>query len=152
MRVDYFQIEKEIQTVLMADTDLAGVKVLIEEELTFAESNIILIELDRRDAPEEMQSISAGQRTRYLLALSLWCWGFGYEREKAMENRDDLLGKVEVSLLKHRSAKQGNAFGDLVAAFWLQGGDFENRRTAESDRFLSGAQIEVICDVTATSV
>lgn len=151
-RVDYFQIEKEIQTVLKDDADLAGVAVLIEEELTFAEGNIILIELDRRDAPDDLQSISAGQRTRFLLQISLWCWGFGYERERAMEQRDDLLGKVEVALLKHRAAQPGNAFGGEVTSFWMQGGDFENRRTTDSDRFLSGASIDLICDVTATSV
>lgn len=149
-RVDYFQIEKEIQKVLQADADLEGVAVLVEEELTFAQDNTVLIELNRRDAPDDKQSLSAGQRTRYDLALSIWCWGFGFERETAMENRDDLLGKVEVALLEHRAT--GNNLNGEITAFWLRGGEFENRRSTDSDRFLSGAEIEMICDVTATSV
>ena len=70
-RIDYYAIEEEIQTILKADPSLAGINVLIEEDLSLSDADQVGIYLDRRDAPEENQRIAAGKRTDYTLFFSI---------------------------------------------------------------------------------
>jgi hypothetical protein len=151
-RVDYFAIEEAFQEILEDDAELQGVRVKIEEELSFEFGDVVLIDLESRDAPPDQQTLSAGQRTRYNLLLSFWCYGAHLEVKKASEKRDDLTGKVEIALMKHMTIPADSPLEALVNGFWLLGGDFETRQEATNGRFFSGAQIQVNCDVTAISV
>jgi hypothetical protein len=149
-RIDYFDIELELKDILESASLLSeGVNaptILIEEDLAFQRGDIIQILLSRRDAPDELQTLSASGRTRYLLTISIWCYGFALTRRDAMRKRDDLVGKVEIVLQSNRT------LNDKVGSSWFGGGDFENRRESpEEDAFLSGAEIELVCDVSAVS-
>jgi len=146
-RVDYFAIETQIKTILDAEASLSGTSVLIEEELTFERGNIVGIFLDDREAPEELQSLSAGTRTRFLVTFSIWCWHFGVGRDRRvpMEQRDDLVGNVEIALMKERT------LNGTVNMSWLAGGEFLSGPGETKNQFMSGAQIILIVDVTAST-
>ena len=144
-RVDYFDIEQELAQILRTDPRTQEATVLVEEELSFYENDVILIELERRDAPDDEQTASAGKRTRFLLQMSVWCYAYALEKQIAMRKRDDLLGKVELVIQENRG------LGGKVGSTWLAGGDFENRRDADGQGFMSGAQIEVVMQVVAIS-
>ena len=146
-RVDYFTIEEAIKSILDADAIVSAKAILIEEELVFERGNIIGIYLDDRQAPDELQSISAGTRTRFLVSFSLWCWHFGVGRDRRvpMEQRDDLLGNVEIALMKVRN------LNDTVNTSWLLGGEFLSGPDPTGKQFMSGAQIILVADVTAST-
>tara|TARA_Y100000310_G_scaffold279946_1_gene299384 strand:+ start:176 stop:622 length:447 start_codon:yes stop_codon:yes gene_type:complete len=143
-RVDYYQIEKDIKTQLEADADLASVSVRIEEEPEFVMGDHVIIYLLGREAPEDMQSISAGTETRYLVTFSIMCFSTGLQLEQLLERRDDLLSQVELALMSNR--KFANA---QIQSSWLQGGEFENSRNGDEGLFNAGAEIELVVDVTA---
>ena len=148
-RIDYYEIELELKDILESAPELSvavrEVTVIVEEDLAVQRGDIIMIDLSRRDAPDELQGLSAGTRTRYLLNISVWCYGWGLETKVAMRNRDDLVSRVEIVLQNNRT------LGGKVSTSWISGGEFENRRSDTEDQFLSGAEIELVCDVTAVS-
>ena len=148
-RVDYYAIEQEIKTVLEADAALAGVTVTIEEELMFGSESTpwIGVYLDRRDAPPALQRLGAGQSTRFLLRFPLWCWEYHLESiTKAIQRRDDLVGKIEVALMKNRT------LSGKVATSWLEGGELPSARLPEQAGFVSGAEVILVAEVSATTV
>ena len=145
-RVNYFEIENQIRAVLAAATDLAGVTILVEEEIAVQRGNVVGIYLDDRSAPSELQSISAGTRTRLLVQFSIWCWHFGIGRDRrpTMQARDDLVGKVEIALMGNRN------LNSTVNTSWLEGGEFISGPDPTGDQFMSGAQVRLTVDVTAS--
>lgn len=144
-RIDYYDIEEELAQILRTDPRTQEAKVLVEEELNISEGDTILIELERRDAPPDLQTASAGLRTRYQIQISVWCYAYAFEKEVSMRRRDDLLGRVELVIQENRG------LNGKVGSTWLQGGDFENRRDVAGQGFVAAAQIEVICEATAVS-
>ena len=141
-RIDYFAIEEVIKTQLTGDSTLVGVSVHVEDELTMARGKHVFISLERRDAPDE-QAIAAGTQTRFQIRFSLKCFDFGLDRRGALEARDDLLGKVEVALMKDRT------FSGAVAMSWLAGGEFESGQG--TDGFFAAAEVVLIADARATT-
>lgn len=145
-RIDYYAIETEIKTILDADATLTGTLITVEDELLFGAERTpwVGVFLERRDAGD--QSLSSGQRTRYNLRFSIWCWEYSLESiSKAIQLRDDLLGKVEVALMGNRT------LNGKVSTSWLEGGDLPSARVPESNGFVSGGEIILIADVTATT-
>ena len=147
-RINYYGIEDAIRSVLAADSDLAGVTITVEEELSPARGNVVGIYLDSRSAPNELQGLSAGQRTRFHVTFSIWCWHFGVGRDwrVPMQQRDDLLGKVEIVLMKNRT------LNDTVTMSWLTGGEFMSGPDPTGNQFMSGAEIKLTADVAASTV
>lgn len=145
-RVNYFEIENQIRAVLAAASDLTGVTILVEEEIAVQRGNVVGIYLDDRSAPSELQSISAGTRTRLYVQFSIWCWHFGIGRDRrpAMQARDDLVGKVEIALMGNRN------LNNTVNTSWLEGGEFISGPDPTGDQFMSGAQVRLTVDVTAS--
>ena len=147
-RLDYFGIEEAIKTLLEANTNLTGVQVGLEEELPFTAAADAQVEiyLVRRDTPE-LQPLAAGQRTRFLVRFSIWCYGVSFESiAKACEARDDLVGNVEISLMADRS------LGGTVNSSWLEGGAFETKEApGGSSGFGMGGEIILMADVKATT-
>lgn len=147
-RVDYYAIEQAIQTLLQGAASLSGVVVTVEEELLFgAEATPwVGIYLERRDAPSDQQSLSAGQRTRFRLRFSIWCWEYSLESvAKAIQLRDDLLGKVEVVLMGDRT------LGNTVSTSWLEGGEMPSARLPGGSGWVSGGEIVLVADALATT-
>ena len=145
-RLDYYAIETAIKTLLEADATLAGTVVTVEDELLFGAERTpwVGIFLDRRDPGE--QSLSAGTRTRYNIRLSIWCWEYSMESiSKAIQLRDDLVGKVEVALMKQRT------LNDTVTKSWIEGGELPSARVPDNNGFVSGGEIILIADASATT-
>mgnify|MGYP001566743466 FL=1 len=145
-RINYYNIEAQIKAVLDADANLTGTTILVEEEIAVQRGNIVGIYLDDRSAPSDLQSISAGTRTRLYVQFSIWCWHFGIGRDRrpAMQARDDLVGKVEIALMGNRN------LNDTVNTSWLEGGEFISGPDPTGDQFMSGAQVRLTVDVTAS--
>jgi hypothetical protein len=145
-RLDYYGIQRAVQEVLVADQDLANVRVTIEEELLFGGETTpwVGIYLDRRDAPPDRQRISAGQSTIYLVRLELWCWEYSLESlATAIQLRDDLVGKVEVVLMRNRTLK------DTVHMSWLEGGELPSARVPGRTAWMSGGEIRLVAQAHA---
>ncbi len=143
-RVDYYAIEQGIETLLKADTDLSEANIAIEEELTFQRGDTILIYLDRRDAPAEEQTLSAGTRTRLLVTFSIWCFHFGMSKKQdVLERRDDLIGNTEIALMQDRT------LSGTVETSWLVGGEFQTGPNPEGKGYGSGGEIQLVADVNA---
>lgn len=146
-RVDYYAIETAVQAILQADATLAGTTVVVEGELVFGSEQTpwVGIYLDRRDAPADRQRIAAGTRTVFLIRLALWCWEYSVEGEaKAIQLRDDLVGKVEVALMANRT------LSGTVTTSWLEGGELPSGRLPETG-WVSGGEIVLIAEAKATT-
>lgn len=142
-RVDYFAIEQAIQQVLLADEDLRDrVTVLVEAGVTPEREPLVVIHLDRREAPANLQTLSAGTTTHLRLRFSILCYSYALEVAELMRLRDDLTGKVEVALMRNPT------FNGAVELSWLEGGEFET--PAKSDEgFAMWAEVALVADVTA---
>lgn len=145
-RVDYWNIEQQIKSILETDAvlDPLDVPVFVEEELTMVSGPAIFVWLQRREAPESLQPIAAGRYTRFIIHIDIWVFEVALEVSEAIRKRDDLLGKVELALMAKRS------LNSTVAASWIKGGEFENGSNSGGG-FYSGASIELAAEVTAVS-
>jgi hypothetical protein len=151
-RFDYYGLEQDIKNLIARDPGVLAhwgerdPRVLVERDLIFGMDELpcIIIYLKRRDAPSGMQSLSGGQRTRYRITLSIWVADFHFDDvAQACRNRDDLIGLVEVALMRDRD------LGGKVGASWTEGGEFLN---AETDKgFVSAGEIILIADGLATT-
>jgi len=123
------------------------IPVAVEEELSASSGRQVIVYLIGREAPRERQSISAGTRTRFLVRFSIMCYAFALQFPRAMELRDDLLGRVEVALMK-----EPRTFGRAeVFSSWLDGGEFENARgEAGTVSFMSCAEVSLVVEVEST--
>jgi hypothetical protein len=152
-RINYYAIEEAIKAILDADVDVQThwdkreTRIIIEREIIFGmdECPCVLIYLDRREAPANMQGLSGGQRTRMSLHFSLWVAEFHLDSvAEASQNRDDLMGLVEVALMKERT------LNDTVGVSWLDGGEF---LTAQTDNgFISCGEILLAAEQVATTI
>lgn len=147
-RVDYYLIEQAIQTVLQNDADLSSlnIPVLIEASVDFHEGPVIVIYAKRRAAPQSAQSLSAGTRTKFFVSFEVWAFGVSFDRQTVHRDRDDLIGKVEIALMRKRDLNVPN----LVSASWLEGGEFDSGEVDENS-FFSGASADLIVDTTAVT-
>ena len=145
-RADYYAIEKGVKVTLEADLALQGVRYFIEEEVTWADSvPAVFIYLDSRDAAPEEQRLAASTRVDYLVNLSLWCIDGHFDSlELASQARSDLVGKVEVALLKDPTLDSS------VDYSWLEGGEFMNARDDQSG-FITAGEVRLVAKVHATT-
>lgn len=140
-RIDYYAIETNIKAALAADATLTGVMIVVEEQPNFGDGPLILIAMDRRDAPEG-QPIAAGKRTRMRMRVRLWCFGTSLHIPDAMQARDDLIGKVEIALMNARST-----LADQIGQYWITGGEFETSKGGAG--FVCGGSVDVAVETTA---
>lgn len=139
-RADYFAVLEAIEAQLKADEDLAEATILVEEDLSFQSGDTVIIYLERRSAPANQQGLSAGKRTRFLVEVSVWCYHFGLEARPAMKNRDDLMGRVEIALMRDRTLR------GMVDSFYIDGGSFNYGRT-EGGLYMAGAEVRIVADL-----
>lgn len=144
-RIDYYGIELELQALLEADPSMNGVVVTVEEHgVNHAEqAPLVNIRLDRRDATAA-QPIAGGQRTRYAIRFVLLCSQYSLESvEQAARLRDDLIGRVEVVLMKNRR------IGGMVHYLTLVGGPFgiEHQDTG----WLATGEVVAVADLDAST-
>lgn len=143
-RVDYYNVREKIKNQLEADSNLTTAKILIEQEIVFGDGPTVIIYLERRDAVQEEQSLAAGTRTRFQLQFSIMCFDSSLKVESAIKKRDDLLGNVELALMKDTT------FGDSqIGSSWLTGGTFATGKGPEDSGFFSGAEITLVVQMSA---
>lgn len=145
-RVDYYAIEQEIQRLLLEDPDISSTTVTVETEQPLDSQPWVAIYLENRSAPSE-QPIAAGTQTRLSLKFSIWCWTWSLENgEQAAKERDGLLGKVEIALMRNRK------IGNKVNQSWIQGGDMltSDYQNDSVTSYISGGEIILTAEVTAT--
>ena len=117
--VDYHGVMVSLKAILEADASLAGVPVFIEQEPAFdviGAGKAIVIVFDGRQTPGDLQPMAAGKRTRFHARYGIWSVGFGQSYEEAAQNRDNLLGAVDLVLMNNRTVS-----GKLAHA-WIDGG------------------------------
>lgn len=148
-RVDYYAITEEIKTILDASAHITSTpNIVVEDDVifgTFDHTPQIMVYLTNR-TPAPNQRIAAGRDTRYRLQFSIWVWcsGLGKQGVKdAINLRNDLLGQIELELMEKRT------LNEMVDGLWLQGGDMTSIRP-DKTRFVSGAELIIIAEVSAT--
>lgn len=145
-RIDYAAIQSEIKTVLGADSTLAGVTIELERDGLSSPEQCpwVGIYLERRQIFR--RPIAAGTRVDYKVSFLLWCYEYSIETiATAAQLRDDLLGKVEIALMKNTTLN-----GKVTTlALADDAGEFESARTNAG--FLSGGSIRIEVVVKATT-
>lgn len=145
--IDYNAVVDALKLHLESDTDMRALNVYVGIELDvdtiFERLPSVVLYFDRREAPEEIQGLYAGQQTRYLLYFSVWAWHGSLESiEQAARFRNDLLSKLELALMRDRT------LGGAVDKLWYEGGTMLSAERDEGD-FVMGAETIVVVDVTA---
>ena len=145
-RIDYGAIETAIQTVLDADPSVggAGVKTILEDQFPFgAEATPwVGVYLENRELAGD-QPIAANTVVRMRLRFSLWCVTYSLDIPSAMSARDELMGNVEIALLKVPTL---NLAG--VRTF-LAGGDFQTGQ--EAGTWEAAGEVVLTCEVRGTT-
>lgn len=149
--IDYKGIRDALEDILSAktaaDEPLDGARVYIEEEPQFGLSDnpAIAVFLDTRTAPDGEQSISRGTRTRLHLRGTLWVVAFSLDSyRKACDERDALLGQVELILMANRT------LNEKVSTLWLNGGElFSARNPQQESAYVSVGEVIMTMDVSA---
>ena len=144
-KINYWNIEQQIGSIIK--TQVARATVLIEEEINWAEGDVVAIYLEEAQAPAEQQGLSAGTRLRQLITFKIWCWHFGFGKDKtlAMQARDNLVGDVQVALLgNHR-------LNSTVNSSWIIGCEFIAGPLPTDRGFAAGASIDLIAEAVATT-
>lgn len=143
--VEYHEILESIKRLINADTSVGDVEVQVEEEVSIVEGPTVMVYLNSRSAPDELQTLSGGQRTRYEVDISVWCFGISMDSVKeAAKNRDSLLSKIEIILMKDRT------LDGSVSSSWFTGGEFLSAESPGSSGFISGGEISLTALVTAS--
>ena len=145
-RIDYFSIEDELGSLIRADETVQGVQVTVEGDVEIEAGALVAIYLDRRD-PTSGQSLSAGTRTRFQIKFIIWCWEYSLDSmSDAMKKRDDLVGKVEIILMKNRT------ISNKVSTSWLAGGAMPAQQLeGDFDGYVAGGEIVLIAEAVAVT-
>ena len=148
--VNYRAILDALGALLRADSRILtlGARVYVEEDPTFGLAdvqNAIAIYPVRRTIHPN-QALAAGKNTRWLLELSVWCFGFALQDFKsAADIRDLLLDQLEVVLNDNRTISATVEFMNMG------GGDFPDGRNPDNNVFVAGVETTIICTVSAIS-
>ena len=147
-RADYYELECAIGNRLTMDDQLAevDVKVLIEDEMSPYHDRQVILYLDSYEVPAEDQGINAGTRMRMHVKYILACYALNLKISKAMELRDDLMGRVGTALMRERTFGRSE-----VRSSWQMGGEFASGRTEGGAQFLAMGEIGLIVDLEATT-
>ena len=145
--VDYWGIREACAAVLRDDPDMFGVTVQVEEEfmLSAEQAPVVVVYLEDRIAEPAEQRISAGMRTDFQLHFNIWCGDCDFGGlPLAIKKRDDLIGKVEVALMRQRT------LNGAVGKLWLNGGQLYDARTNDAG-FLAWGEVRLTASVIATT-
>lgn len=146
--VDYYAIETGLKARLDADATLTGLcTTVIEEDFSWSQADgpVVYIYMDRRE-PHSQQTMNAGQRTRFLVHLSVWVRALSMDGFKQASGiRDTLLGKVEAALMRDRT------LGGAAGTSWLEGGEMLSAKATGAELYLSAAEIKLVVDVLSAT-
>lgn len=146
-RVDYYDIATELAEVLIADSTMEGVQVTVEDDAPLDSGPWVSVFIENRSTPSG-QPLAAGTKTRFQIRFGIWCWQFSLESiGVASRLRDDLVGRVEIVLMKNRT------LNNKVSHSWLEGGDMMSERIQNDNAsgFIAGGEIIMIAEITAST-
>lgn len=146
-RISYYGIAAKIMDVLRNDPDVAETAkqiTLMEDQPRAAEMMpwIGIYPINRASPPN--QPIAAGSRHRFNVNYEIWVYAFSINGvEDAFLHAEDLLGMVEVALMKHPT------LDGMVDFISLTGGDFDNARTDAA--FVMGGSVQLTVSKLAST-
>ena len=149
-RVDYYDLMVTMRDLLDADDSLDGVIFAIEEDFPLGPDSTpwVGISITEREMPEDRQRLAAGTRMVVVVTFSIWCWSYDLEsKAAAIRNRDDLLGKVEVAMMKPNV----RTLKDKVDFLTIEGGSLSTGTPENGVGFFSGGEILAKAEVSATT-
>ena len=145
-RIDYFLVEQEIQKVIKEDATIVSagvVHVVVEEDVVTSPEMCPWVGIYIADRESAGSPITAGQQQRFRVRYEVWCYEHAMDVPEASRLRDDLIGKVEVALLKKPT------LNGKVTSMLITGGTFDSGRTAVG--FLQGGSIVLEIEKKATT-
>lgn len=149
-RIDYADLKNELAQILSAAPTLADIAFTVDDDIRLDSFGCSAnIEMVRRDHTAPAQSLSAGQRQRYYVTTVVTVVAVGIDRQAAIEQRDDVIGEIEVVLMRNRT------LNDKVGTLFLQGGElFLLKDTSDQSEgyFVAVGEIIVQLDATLSTV
>lgn len=150
-RIDYHAITKAVRDVLRADQglkDWGQISVEAEDPVPIAINRLPHVGVYARDrAPAARQTLRAGTSQRYAVAWEVWVTAFSAKGfEDAAEQRDELLGLVELALMRRRDLGGAVPSGALD----LRGGSFDGGQGAEGG-WIAQASVRLGIELEATT-
>lgn len=145
--INYNAVATGIQSALTGAASLAGVTVVVEERFPWSVEMMpwIGIYFDRRDAPADLQSLTAGSRTRLYLSYRIVCVQHSIQGlQQAINLRNTLLSNAEVALITDRT------LGGNVSTSWLEGGDLDDGQAPDKN-WMAVGEILLTADATLTT-
>lgn len=126
---DYGASKEAIRSQIASAVTLAPLLVSVDAEFVFCENWVGIYSGARR--LEDSYNVTDGRRTRYAVDFEVHCWAFSMDAAGARARRDDLLGQVELAILRDRTfsgaletcsigavAFDSGASNDTFGAFW----------------------------------
>lgn len=145
-KVDYWNIREKLKEILEGDSSLNGVNIEIERNTLIASENCpwLNIKMTGRVAEDDEQVIASGQKTKFIVSMMIDAKEYSRESpQEAIRLRDDLIGKVEVVLMKNRT------LAGAIDYLWILGGDMDQADTEKG--YVSTGDISINMRVTATT-
>ena len=147
--IQYSGVADQIKSILEGDALTSGAHIYVEEEPQFGLNDYqdaVIVYLTGRTAPPNVQTLSAGKRTRYYLRVEVGVVHFSMETYRAAcDGRNTLLGKVELVLMKDRT------IGGKAETSWLEGGTMYSAKNPANPVWCSVAELALIVDVSAVN-
>lgn len=151
--IDYWDLRVGIEEAIQAHEDLAGLRVVKEPHASPSPEELpaALVFMTERSTPEERQRLAAGTRADHRIVFSVWVLTYSLDAmEAAVRQRDRIMAKVEVALLRDRRLG-----GRLLKDLTLEAGDILHAQEEESEaRVAFSTSIEtrvVVHDYTSTA-
>jgi hypothetical protein len=148
-RVDYFGIAQAARAVLQADEELADASIVAEEvpEPFGSETTPrVAIYVESRSAPANLQRISSGRSTVYVIQVRIVCMTHSLESvARVIQLRDDLIGRVETALMRQRT------LNGTVRTLYLEGGRLASAEALEANGWTSSGEVRVLAEAEATT-
>ena len=113
---------------------LAPSLVTVDAEFTFCENWVGIYAGTRR--LEDSYNVTDGRRTRYAVEFEVHCWAFSMNASGARVRRDELLGQVELAILRDRT------FGGVLETCSIGGVQFDSGASSDAPgAFWAGARL-----------
>ncbi len=143
--IDYYGIETIVQSTIISEMGSGSlVNVTVEVTQPMDTRPWVAIYLKNR-VDSDIQVCAGGTIKKYSLEFSIWCWGWSLNNPAdAARARDELIGDVEIALMKNR--KMGGAVDNGT----IHGGEFGTAE-APAKGTLMGGEIVYRVEVKATT-
>ena len=131
---DYSAAKEAMRAQIAGAVTLAPSLVTVDAEFTFCENWVGIYAGARR--LEDSYNVTDGKRTRYAVEFEVHCWAFSMDASGARARRDELLGQVELAILRDRT------FGGVLETCSIGGVQFDSGASSDAPgAFWAGARL-----------